>query len=73
MKIRLRHYRIRKGFSQKELAKVSGVSEQAISNIEAKGTMPYPGTLKKLADTLGISIEQLLEDEEESRDLQKVS
>jgi transcriptional regulator with XRE-family HTH domain len=54
-------YRIEAGLSQEQLAKKSGVAQGAISMIEkGERTRPYPSTLKKLADALGVQIRDLL-------------
>ncbi len=52
----LRRYRERAHFSQEELAERAGVSGGAISALE-RGVrqQPHPGTLRRLADALGLS------------------
>ncbi|UYL93907.1 XRE family transcriptional regulator [Geobacillus phage vB_GthS_PK2.1] len=58
----LKHHRMAKNWSQQELAEISGVSQAQISYIE-NGKKKNPGviTLKKLADALGVSVEELIE------------
>ena len=45
--------RIKKGFSQKYLARMSGVALKDIIAIEKEGTMPTINNLYKLQDVLG--------------------
>ena len=57
----LRVARARLGLSQKELAEKSGVCEATISFLEsAKHEMIRMSTLQKLADVLGVPVEELL-------------
>lgn len=59
----LRVARARTGLSQKELAKRSGVCETTISFLESgKHEMIRMSTLQKLADVLGVPIEELIEE-----------
>ncbi len=51
---RLRRWRILRGYSQQELANVTGVSLKQISNLEMGYHLPFPSTAEKLADALGI-------------------
>ncbi len=53
--------RIEKGYSQRELAKVSGVSQATISLIEKEGRQARPAAMKKIADALGIGIFEIAE------------
>jgi XRE family transcriptional regulator, regulator of sulfur utilization len=48
-----------KGISQELLAERSNISLRTIQRIEAGATVPRLYTIKTLADTLGVSIEQL--------------
>src|SRR5215208_4225381 len=50
-----------RGMNQVDLAKASGVAQNTISEIELGKREARPGTLKKLADALDVSIAQLLE------------
>jgi predicted ATPase/transcriptional regulator with XRE-family HTH domain len=53
---RLRHYREAAGYSQEELAERAGLSANAISALErGERKRPYPDTLRRLADALGLS------------------
>jgi transcriptional regulator with XRE-family HTH domain len=60
---KLKRYRRGAGLTQVELAEESGLSQSTITQIE-KGniTEPRPGTLKALADALGIAPRDLLDD-----------
>lgn len=59
---KLKDWRIEKKLSQTDLSKKSGVSQSQISSIES-GLKENPGiiTMKKLADALEITVEDLLE------------
>ena len=56
----LKAARERAHLSQRELAKQSGVSQQAISVIEKGGRSPSEATMKLLADALGCSVADLM-------------
>ncbi|AYP68784.1 HTH-type transcriptional regulator [Bacillus phage vB_BpsM-61] len=62
----LKAARVMKGESQLSLSKDSGVSQAQISSIE-NGLKKNPGiyTVRKLADALGISVDELLKEENE--------
>ena len=49
------------GLTQQELAKKAGMKQASIARIEAGKTTPRKTTLKRLADAMGISVEQLLD------------
>src|SRR3712207_328625 len=55
-------YRIRAGWSQKELACRSGVHNVTISKIESAQVFPRGTTLRKLADAFGVHVRALLDD-----------
>lgn len=58
---RIRHLR---GMSQEDLAKVSGVSDFTISELEGgKRPNPRPSTLRKLANALGVDVATLYGEE----------
>jgi transcriptional regulator with XRE-family HTH domain len=46
------------------LAEKSGTTENAISLIESGKRQPRPSTMKKIADALGVPVEDILQDEE---------
>ncbi len=51
------------GLTQEELSDASGVAQSTIAQIETgKRERPHPGTLKKLANALGVRTSDLLED-----------
>lgn len=58
---RLRHHRRLQGLSQGELAQRSLVSIRTIARIEAGYDRANAGTIRLLADALGITAEQLIE------------
>lgn len=47
------------GLTQQEVATKMGITQAALSQIEAGDSKPRTATLKKLAEIFGISIEQL--------------
>jgi transcriptional regulator with XRE-family HTH domain len=57
----LKQHRKNLKWSQKELADHAGISQAQISHIES-GERTNPGvvTIKKLADALGVSVEQII-------------
>jgi transcriptional regulator with XRE-family HTH domain len=61
----LRAWRVWKGYSQDELAERSGVAKPTISHLEnGKATANF-ATVRKLAEGLGVTREQLLHTEPE--------
>lgn len=58
--------RVKKGWTQEELAKNSGVGRVTISNIERKGIKNIPVyTLEKLAIALNMKVSELFFSDEE--------
>lgn len=56
----LREWRRIKGLSQVDLSKLSGVTQGTISFLEQPDHRPaHPSTVRKLADALGLTPEQL--------------
>ncbi len=55
----LRRIRTTRGMNQVDLAKASGVAQNTISEIELGKREARPGTLKKLADALGVELRDL--------------
>lgn len=51
------------GLSQFQLAKMSGVAQSTISDIERGNISPTVGTIRKLAKALGVPISALLDDD----------
>jgi transcriptional regulator with XRE-family HTH domain len=60
----IKNYRILKGFSQKEIADLIGVNATIISNIENGITEIRIPILKKIADALGVTIDEILQEAE---------
>jgi transcriptional regulator with XRE-family HTH domain len=58
--MRLRGARVRRGWNQEDLAKELNVSKGSVGNWESGANIPTPAGLKRLADTLGVSIDFLL-------------
>jgi transcriptional regulator with XRE-family HTH domain len=60
---KLKRERRGEGLTQAELAKRSGVAQSTIAQIEGGARPnPHPGTLKKLAEALGVDTRELLDD-----------
>ena len=59
--LRLRELRKLKGLSQKEIAQSLGVTQSLISAYEKGERVPPIKKLLRLADILGVTIEELLE------------
>ena len=55
----IRAWREHIGITQKEIATRMGVSQAAVAKLEKPGARPRRTTLKKIAEALGISIENL--------------
>ncbi len=53
---RLRHLRLARGLSQRQLAKRAGVTNSTVSLIEANATNPSVGALKRILDGLPIGM-----------------
>lgn len=56
MAILLRHWRDRRGYSVRELARRAGVGFVTVSRIESARMSPTVAMLEKLAKALGISV-----------------
>lgn len=63
---RIREARVQAGLKQKELAEKIGVSESRVSQYEKGSQNPRIGTLLKIADALGVSVQSLCGDQWES-------
>jgi transcriptional regulator with XRE-family HTH domain len=59
---KLREIRELRGWSQSVLAEKADVSRDSISNYETGHREAYPSTAKKLADALGVTIADFMED-----------
>jgi len=64
-KLKIRYIRENLGLSQAKLSLKSGVSQTYISELELGKKQPTLPIISKIADALGVSIEKLLEDDEE--------
>lgn len=56
---RLRYWRERRALSQRELAEAAGMGQNTIWRTESGEATPHPATLRKLAQALGIRVDQL--------------
>jgi len=58
----IKKYRAKRGISQDKLSKLAGITLHTITKIES-GATPDPRieTVKKIADALGVSIDDLME------------
>jgi transcriptional regulator with XRE-family HTH domain len=64
---RLKTLRERKALTQKDLSERSGVSRPTIVRLEQGFDAPYPSTVRKLAESLGVEPSDLMEAEEPAR------
>lgn len=55
----LKPIRLRRGWTQEDLSRRSGVSRDSLSNYENDSREPHPTTVKKLATALGVSTDDL--------------
>ncbi|WP_182086103.1 cupin domain-containing protein [Aureimonas sp. ME7] len=53
---RLRHLRLARGLSQRQLARAAGVTNSTVSLIEANATNPSVGALKRILDGIPIGL-----------------
>ena len=60
---KLKRLRLERGFSQRQLAERAGVANTTVANIEQRRGGAHPNTLRKLADVLGVSPLDLMEQE----------
>ncbi|AEG16017.1 helix-turn-helix domain protein [Desulfofundulus kuznetsovii DSM 6115] len=67
MKLSKRLLELRGSISQAELARKAGVPQSAISEIEAGKRKPRIDTIQKLALALGVSVSELLDENEEPK------
>lgn len=58
---RLKLVRERKALTQQQLAKKAGVNRVTITRLEHGGDQPFPTTVRKLADALGVEPDELME------------
>jgi DNA-binding XRE family transcriptional regulator len=58
---RIRAVRESVGFSQLELSRRSGIAQESLSRIETGQSDPRLGTLRRMAQGMGLSLNQLLE------------
>ena len=58
----IKRLRIMHGLSQKELARIAGVSDKAVSTWESGSKEPRMGAVQKIADHFGLKKSNLLED-----------
>ena len=59
--IHLRAWRLRRAWSQQDLADAAGVRRATITEVENGKRNPRPSTVRKLAKALGLKPEQLFE------------
>ncbi len=58
---RLKLLRQRKALTQQQLAEKAGVNRATIARLEGGTDEPFPTTVRKLADALGVDPEDLME------------
>lgn len=63
---KIRQFRLEKGYSQKDLAKLLNVTSRTISRWEQNNNQPNPDELHKLAKLIGVSDEDLERDNDVS-------
>lgn len=63
VKISIRKLRRDKGLSQFELAELLGINQSAVAQWETGKTAPNFKRLKKLAEILGCSVDDLMKDD----------
>lgn len=64
---RLKHLRKQKNFTQEQLAEVTGLSVEFLSNIERGINAPSFETLEKLAEALEVMFSEMFDFQEENK------
>ena len=59
MKLRIKEFRVKKGITQSDLAKLVGVTQSAVAKWETGGFTPSTSTLFALADGLNCTVDEL--------------
>ena len=67
----LKHYRTQKRYTQQQLAQRLGVSDKTVSKWECGGGLPDVALLAPLARALGVTVDDLLNEQAPLRQLQK--
>lgn len=62
---RIRQERLKQGLDLKELAKLSGIPERTLADIEREVSSPRADNLKKVIISLGCSADQIMFDDDE--------
>ena len=70
---KIKSYRENKKMTQKEIAEILGVEPATVSKYELNMIEPNIQSLKRLAETFEISVDELLKDEEEKVDISKIN
>lgn len=70
--IKVKEYRIKAGLSQNALAKIAEVSQSHISEIESGVKRVGLEITKKLAHALDVSIEDLINEDEEEMEIEEI-
>lgn len=60
----IKELRLKYGLSQKEFAKIAGVSDKAVSTWENGTKEPRMGTIQKIADYFGLKKSDIIEDKD---------
>ncbi|MBD8042389.1 helix-turn-helix transcriptional regulator [Arthrobacter sp. Sa2BUA2] len=64
---RVRHERIKRGWTLDQLAEMAGVSRRMVVNVEQGAVNPSIGTLLRLSDALGVGLPALVEPPHQER------
>jgi len=64
----IKFFRLRRQFSQADLAEKSNISITFLSNIERGNNYPQAGTLCKIANSLGVEIWELFKEDNNSNE-----
>ena len=63
--MQLRRLRRARAFTQEELSRISGVSRDTISALEAGKREAQPRTIRRLADALNVEAQELMKGEDD--------
>jgi transcriptional regulator with XRE-family HTH domain len=64
----IKFYRLRRQFSQADLAEKANISITFLSNIERGNNYPHAGTLCNIANSLGVEVWELFKEEKTSNE-----
>ena len=65
---KVKHLRIKRGYTQVELAELTNITQPALQAYEAGKAKPLKNTAIQLAKVLGVNVDDLMNDEKELKE-----